>query len=232
MKTQISALCMMLAMGTFAQAQTFMPTAAPSASPSFGVYAGVNLQNINGKDANGDKLTNSLVVGYVFGVNYEFPIAPEFYLQPGVQFIKKGTKGPMPFANSTDNTITREVVLNYVEVPLNFIYKPLLGSGHLILGFGPYVGYAIGGKALFEGTNAPQDTDLEFQATAPASDPNNLIYFKRIDIGGNFFVGYELANGLGLSLTTQLGLVNINSDNSTKLTNQNTGFGLAVAYRF
>lgn len=232
MKNTISIFCMLLALGTFAHAQTGGQEEAPIGTPSFGVYAGVNLQNINGKDANGDKLTNSLVIGYHFGVNYEFPIGPDFYLQPGVQFAKKGTKGLVPYANSGDNILTREIQLNYLEVPLNFLYKPVFGPGRLILGFGPYVGYAISGKALFEGTDAPPDADIDFQASVPDSDPNNLIYFKRMDVGGNFFVGYELQNGISASLTTQLGLININSDNTTQLTNKNTGFGLALAYRF
>jgi len=94
------------------------------------------------------------------------------------------------------------------------------------------VGYAVGGKALFEGTNAPDDTNIDFRSTVSNTDPNNLIYFKRMDVGGNFFVGYELKSGLNFSLTSQLGLVNINSKTTSKLANQNTGFGLAIGYRF
>ncbi len=232
MKNKIYIICFLIAIGTNAQAQTGVQEGAPDGKSSFGVYGGFNLQNINGKDALGDKLTNSLVPGFNVGVNYRIPIAPDFYLQPGIQFIKKGTKGPVTYANSGLYTIDREIKLNYLEVPLNFLFKPSLGSGHLILGFGPYVGYAIGGKALFSGSNAPADSDIDFQTTVPTNDPNNLIYFKRMDVGANFFVGYELANGINISLTSQLGLININSNNTSKLTNQNTGFGVSLGYRF
>jgi|TARA_R110000737_G_scaffold2188_1_gene6158 hypothetical protein len=228
MKNKIYILSILIAIGTNAHGQT----EAIEGKSTFGIYGGVNLQNINGKDANGDKLSNSLVIGYNIGVNYEFPIATDFYLQPGIQFIKKGTKGPVTYANSGNYTIDREIKLNYIEVPINFIFKPILGTGHLILGFGPYVGYAVGGKALFEGTNAPDDTNIDFRSTVSNTDPNNLIYFKRMDVGGNFFVGYELKSGLNFSLTSQLGLVNINSKTTSKLANQNTGFGLAIGYRF
>jgi hypothetical protein len=41
--------------------------------------------------------------------------------------------------------------ISYLELPLNFLYKPMLGKGHLLLGFGPYVAFGIGGKATYEG---------------------------------------------------------------------------------
>jgi hypothetical protein len=45
-------------------------------------------------------------------------------------------------------------------------------------------------------------------------------------------VGYQLANGLNLILSSQLGLVNVNSKTSSSLINKNTGFGLNLGYRF
>jgi len=200
---------------------------------TFGIYGGINFQNINGKDASGGKLENSLVPRFHFGVNGEIPIAPEFYFQVGLQFISKGTKGPVVYNdNNASHTINREIKMNYLETPLHLVYKPLLGLGHLILGFGPYIGYSIGGKAIFSENSAPSNTDLEFVKTVPANDINNLIYFKRMDVGSDFFVGYEFQNGLNFVLNSQLGLININSNTSSKLANKNTGFGLTVGYRF
>ena len=57
---------------------------------TFGVRAGVNFQNFNGKDENGDKLKNDLIVGFNAGVNVEIPVAPDFVLQPGLLFTVKG----------------------------------------------------------------------------------------------------------------------------------------------
>src|SRR3954468_1896494 len=65
---------------------------------TFGLRAGVNFQNINGKNGNGDKLENKLKTGFNIGANAEVPIAPDFYVQPGVLFSTKGTK----FAGSGD----------------------------------------------------------------------------------------------------------------------------------
>ena len=59
---------------------------------SFGIRAGVNMQNINGKDMGGDKLTNKLIPGFNAGINVEIPVAPEFYVQPGLLFSTKGAQ--------------------------------------------------------------------------------------------------------------------------------------------
>jgi hypothetical protein len=58
------------------------------------------------------------------------------YLQPGVLYSQKGAE----FEDSA------ELQLNYIEIPVNLVYKPVLGAGRLLLGFGPYVGFGLGGK--------------------------------------------------------------------------------------
>lgn len=232
MKNKLYLLSILTIIGTLAKAQSITRVLEPTGEPSFGIFAGINFQNINGKDASGIELENDLVLRYNAGVNFEIPIAPEFYIQPGLQFIAKGTKGPMMYTtNSETHTINRELKMNYLEVPISFVFKPLLGNGHMILGFGPYISYALNGKATFTGETVPADVDIQFMKSAPINDPNNLIYFKRMDMGANFFVGYQLANGINILLNSQLGLANINSNTSTKMSNKNTGFGLALGYR-
>src|SRR3954464_11000516 len=94
---------------------------------SFGVRAGVNFQNLTGKDASGDKYENKLKTGFDIGANVEIPVATDFYLQPGVLFATKGASQKVGDGKTN---------LSYIEIPVNFIYKPLLGAGHLLLGVG------------------------------------------------------------------------------------------------
>ena len=42
----------------------------------FGILGGVNFQNINGKDNNGDKLENGLLTGFHAGININIPVLP------------------------------------------------------------------------------------------------------------------------------------------------------------
>jgi opacity protein-like surface antigen len=231
MKKIFIAAGLMVLIGTNVQAQDQTP--GVMGSPSFGIYGGVNFQNINGKDAGGKDLKNSLVTKYHFGINYEIPLAPDFYFAPGLQITAKGTEGPVTYTDNTSTrTINRELSLTYLEVPLNLVFKPLVGNGHFILGFGPYLGYALAGKAKFDGDGAPGETDLVFGKTANANDVNNLVYFKKMDIGANAFFGYQFMSGLNFIFNAQLGLVNINSDTNTDLANKNTGFGISAGYRF
>ncbi len=187
---------------------------------TFGLRAGVNFQNINGKDAQGDKLENDLLTGFHAGVNAEIPIGTGIYVQPGVLYTMKGTK------NNDDDT---KVKISYIDVPVNLLYKPILGTGNMVLGFGPYVGFGIGGK-VEEGDN---ETDIEFENEYTSSTAPQL---KRMDAGANFLAGYEFANKLSFQLNAQLGLIDINpkipnvSDDKTNW--RNTGWGVSVGYRF
>jgi len=234
MKKKLYLLLILIGFSVQAMAQSDAVSTPAMGEPSFGIFGGVNFQNINGKDDAGDKLTNSLVTRFHIGINEQLPIAPEFYFQVGLQFISKGTKGPVNYTDvNGTRSITREILINYLELPLHLVYKPMVGQGNLILGFGPYVGYSIGGKAKFTGSPIPADEmDLEFEKEVPSGQSNNLIYYKPLDVGADFFVGYQFLNGINLVLNSQLGLININSNINTKLANKNTGFGLSLGYRF
>lgn len=199
----------------------------------FGVYGGANMQNINGTNEAGQTLKNTLVPKLVAGINLSYLIAPEIHLQAGLQYIGKGTKGEVQYEdNNGQRTITRTLNLHYIELPIHFIYKPQVGSGHLILGFGPYFGYCLGGNAVLNGTPAVEETKITFTKTVATDVKNNLSYFKPLDIGANFMVGYAFQNGINVLLNTQLGLININANNGSDLSNKNTGFGLTLGYQF
>jgi len=179
---------------------------------SFGILAGVNFQNLNGKLSSGDKLDNDMLLGFHGGVNVQIPIAPDFYFQPGLMFAIKGAK------NTTiifDAEFTDETRINYIEMPLNLVYKGALGTGFVMLGFGPYLAYGISGKQIIEGNSFAFERGTDYDA---------------FDAGGNIFAGYEMASGIFLQLDTQLGMVNINPED--KPTTKNTGFGLSLGYRF
>jgi len=155
-----------------------------------------------------------MLIGFHAGVNLQLPVAPEFYFQPGLLFSTKGAK-----------ISTTSYKLSYIELPLNFVYKALVGNGYFMLGFGPYVAYGIGGK------------DIEFKKTVETGDSDAIKYFKPFDAGANLFFGYELPAGLFLQLNTQLGLLDINPEDNriagdNESTLKNTGYGISLGYRF
>jgi hypothetical protein len=199
---------------------------------SFGILGGVNFQNLTGKDNSGDKLTNDMIIGFHGGINIQIPVATDFYFQPGLLFSTKGAK-------NTYGSFTGTFKLSYIELPLNFVYKGLLGKGYVMVGFGPYVGYAIGGKSTIESGSTTYEKDIEFKNTVESGNDLLVPYAKALDAGGNIFAGFELAGGLFLQLNAQLGMLKINpKDNRTikvfsdELSIKNTGFGLSLGYRF
>jgi len=205
----------LVSFGVFAQPENYS-----SGSTTFGITGGVNWNTINGKTSTGDKLDNKVKTGFNGGINVEFPVGNRFYLQPGVEYRRKGSE----LSNGN------KLELSYVDVPVNFIYKPGLGTGRMLLGFGPYVGFGINGNVeLPNGT----ERKVRFGNTYSISEAEDL-QFKKLDAGANFMVGYELKSKLSAAVKAQLGLIDINPDTNIpgdKTRYRNTGFGLSVGYR-
>ena len=200
---------------------------------SFGLRGGVNLQNINGKDLNGDKLELNLVPRFSFGAVVEIPLAPAFGFQTGLIYSSKGAKAKSDFLGLG---MSAEYNISYIEMPLNFLFRPALGNGHFLLGFGPYVAYGFGGKAKFSINNTSTEVEIVFSNEYQSLNPYDWKYFRHLDYGGNLFFGYELNSGLLIQLNTQLGLAKINSDNTMLPDNKsefrNTGYGISLGYNF
>lgn len=227
MKTRFLSLLMIFALSCS------VALAQETGKMSFGILGGVNFQNLNGKDMSGDKLENEMILGYHIGANVQIPLAPQFYFQPGLLFSTKGAKQTYDVLGTSYTNTTK---LSYIEMPLNLVYKAMLGNGYFMLGFGPYIGYGIAGKVSLEGGSENVESDVEFQNVVETTDPLTVPYVKAFDFGGNIFAGYELSNGIFAQFNTQLGLVNINPEYKIlpddKSSVKNTGFGFSLGYRF
>lgn len=213
-------------------------TLALQAQIGFGILGGVNFQNINGKNSNGDKLENGLLTGFHAGVNVNIPMATDFYFQPGLLYTVKGANNEFftpPLKASGDYTTTTK--LSYIELPLNFLYRPQLGNGYLLLGFGPYVAYGIGGKETTQLNSTSFERPVEFENTVSSwSDLISNAYYRPFDAGANILFGYELAMGAFIQMNAQLGLLNIKPEyewiSDDQSTYKNTGFSFSLGYRF
>jgi len=196
---------------------------------SFAILGGINFQNLTGKDISGDKLENDMIMGYHAGLNIQMPVAGEIYFQPGLIFSTKGARKITGPFTSTYN-------ISYIELPLNMVYKGRLGNGYVLLGFGPYIAFAIGGNVTTVTGDVEVKTDIEFQNKVELTDPLLSTYLKAFDAGGNIFAGYEMAGGIFFHLNAQLGMLKINPENewisNDESSVKNTGFGLSLGYRF
>ena len=200
---------------------------------SFGLRGGVNFQNINGKDENGDKLENDILTGFNIGINAEIPVGIDFYFQPGLLYTIKGAKSKDVILGQT---INGKVKISYVELPLNFLYKPMLGKGHFLLGFGPYVALGVSGKVTYEGGGSSLTSDIKFKNKVMNTDSDDVVYIRPLEAGANLLAGYEFSNRVSFQLNTQLGLTKINPEYEIapddKTSAKNTGFGFSLGFRF
>lgn len=175
-----------------------------------GIRGGPNFSSITSR-VNGTKTTSKIITSLEAGLTADVRLADEFYLQPGLLFEGKG--------GISKNSDTKTVV-SYLQVPVDFLYKPVLGKGNFVIAFGPYFAFAVAGKYKSGSTTVD----------AFSNDAGSA-RLKHFDAGANFQTGYEWHNGLFLVMHTDLGLTNILANpngNSIK----NTSFGVSVGYQF
>lgn len=188
----------------------------------FGVKAGLNLADVNGKNAGesfGDE--TDMIVGFHVGGVADITFAESFYFQPGLLFSTKGSKSETENSGVTTTTTTN---VSWLEIPLNLGYRIDAGGAKINLGVGPYVGFGLGGKIKAEAAGIEIETDVEF-----GDDDNSTL--RGFDYGVNIGAGVEFSN-FAINAQYGLGLANLrpkgDSDNSAK----NGVIGISVGYFF
>ncbi|MDY0197901.1 MAG: porin family protein, partial [Tenuifilaceae bacterium] len=145
---------------------------------SFAILGGVNMQNLNGKNISGNDLKNDMIIGYHAGINVQVPIAPQFYFQPGLMFSTKGAKNEFTILGVTTKNTYK---ISYIELPLNILYKAQVGTGYIMLGFGPYVAYGIGGNHTLKVGSITTESKIKFKNELDLAESLTGNYFKPFD---------------------------------------------------
>ena len=200
---------------------------------SFGIDAGLNLTKLSVTSYSPPGLgisvpvSNSYLAGYHAGGLVDIKFG-SFSIQPGVLFSTKGGNSSISFSDvilgQTINVSSKiKTTLNYIELPLNFIYRMDAGDGNIFIGAGPYAGIGLSGKSVanstFNGTPSTTSQDLKF-----GNDAGDI---KNPDFGINGLIGYQLNFGLSISAGYGLGLISSSSPNGTS---KNQGFSFSLAY--
>ena len=179
-----------------------------SAQTKIGVKGGMNISNMS-ITTSGITMSLSSLVGFNVGVVAEIPIVNDLFLQPALLFTTKGTTVKLQSINMTER-------LDYLEIPINAMYKFKLGSSSKLLLFaGPYIAYGIGGK------------DSSTGESVKFSGANKD--FNAFDCGLNFGPGLEVGN---FQLTAQYSLGLANMSPTSVATAKNNAFNFSVAYLF
>ncbi|MFT4092259.1 MAG: porin family protein [Niabella sp.] len=182
------------------------------AQKGLGINAGVNFANITGKDVDDDA---KIKTGFQAGITYDIGLADEFVIQPGISYVQNGTKGGGWIEDVGNNP---KLHLDYIQVPVTFQYQPEVGTGKVLLGVGPYIGFGVGQVKL-----SNDDGSLKYDW--------DDVDLKKVDAGGKLLVGYQFGNGLSANLSANMGMVKL-ADTDDPARAYNTSFGITLGYKF
>ena len=187
-----------------------------NAQVRFGIKAGINLPNVTAK-SDGTKEDTKMSFGFHVGTIADWSLSESFSVQPGLLFSTKGFKTTTVMQGiSVDITET----VNYLEIPINAMYKLPVGSAKILIFGGPYFGYALSGKAKGTAMGVSDTQTLHIGS----SDTDDL---KAMDLGLNFGAGVEISNFV---VTAQYGLGLANLSPDTSFTEKNNVIGISVGF--
>lgn len=203
---------------------------------TYGIKAGANLSTLGLSGPSTDLAINSQSkTGYQIGATVDIGFE-HFSIQPGLFYITKGDKFVEQYSilsqnNQYTNThVTGTTRYNYLQLPVNFLYKlqvsPMV---KIYAGGGPYIAYGINGTTTGHsaGPSFPGDYTNPVSFGSGYYSTQN----KRIDYGINFVEGVEINKHYTIDLNYSLGIRNINSDISD-IASRNRTLALSVGYRF
>ena len=176
--------------------------------------------------------------GWHLDLLINMPLSNGFYLQPVIRYITKGTgfqtsRIPKAELNGVYIPNGSRMKLNYLELPVNLVYKFPLGIGNITGGFGPYVGYGLRGRYDFDITqNGRSITQNSKQVQFSRRSDDNLAVVRMYpwDAGANFALGYEFDNGLMVGANYSMGLTDI--DRIDNMSSKNQYLGVSVGFLF
>jgi hypothetical protein len=166
---------------------------------SYGFTGGAVFANIRTKVPGHAEHSDSKV-GFTVGAFYEYAYNAHFSFQPAINFVQKGGKG------ENDN-FTYDYRLNYIEVPLNFLYYFKTKGPKFFVGLGPWFSAGISGEAKTDDGVSDTTYTIKFGSNDVKDD------LKTFDLGANALVGCKLQNGFLISAGYSAGLHSINFHN-------------------
>jgi len=184
-----------------------------------GLTSGFSVSGYKAKMGSETESFNSKI-GFTTGIMLDIPAGKHFSFQPALNLVQKGFKEKQTIMGTTTKV---SMTINYIELPLNFLYNSRGRAGNFFAGAGPSFAMAASGKYKYDdGTNS-FDEKVKF-----GNGDEDIM--KSFDMGANILSGFSLNNGLMFSLNYNIGLSNLlpNGESDAKLTSRY--FGIKLGY--
>jgi hypothetical protein len=198
----------------------FAASTAFAQIPTIGIKGGVNFASLSSSSNAADGTYNTgALTSFSAGIFVDFKTGGSLSIQPALLYTGKGGKESADFDGSN---VSAKAKINYLQVPVNFVFNAPIAVGTFFVGAGPYVGYGLSAKveASFDGKTESQEVDF--------GDVKGQ--YKRIEAGATGIAGIKFKQGLMLNLNYDLGLTNIS--NETDSSTKTRVFGISVGYAF
>ncbi|HEY1872039.1 MAG TPA: porin family protein, partial [Chitinophagaceae bacterium] len=186
---------------------------------TFGFSGGLTMSSYKTK-SDGDTYTSKSKTGFTAGFVSDIPLSKSISLQPALQFTQKGGIDKETF-DGEDYKMT--ITFNYLEVPVNIVYKTRSAKTKFYIGAGPSIALGLSGKGKVESGGETVSAKVKF-----GSGENDD--FKGLDAGANMLAGLMFKNGVSISMNYNMGFSNlvIGGDKNNSL--HNNYWGLRVGY--
>ncbi len=188
------------------------------AQNAFGISAGATFSGIQAK-ADGITLSSDTHVGFTVGVTESMSMGKDFSFRPELNFTQKGGDLSVP-----DEDFKYKTTINYLELPLNFVYNAHSAKGKFFIGAGPALNIALSGRYKMTGMGEDESGKLKFGGDETVDN------FKAFDASINAIAGYQFSGGFYLAANYNFGLTNISPGSGEK--DHVHYFGIRLGYMF
>lgn len=198
---------------------------AQNAVSQFGVHAGLSIANMTiqyDEFGETEKERFGIRPGFLIGGFYRHQIKSNFAIQPELNFVQRGGREAYEFFGES---IESEFILNYLELPVNFLYTSSEFGGFYI-GAGPSFNFGLSGKAKLTYEGETESDNVNF-----GKDEDIKGFF----IGANILAGFQFENGFNISTFFTQSITNSAPQSEIDEENAKTGFmnyGLRLGYTF
>ncbi len=156
--------------------------------------------------------------GFYAGTSLRVAMGKHWHFEPGLLFVQKGG---IEEGNPSETEVRKSTVkLNYLEMPLNFVYSR---RDLFFFGFGPSLGFALSGKQILEYDSREETYKIKFGNNADEG-------LKRVDIGLTLLVGLHLSDRLFCRMDINTSFNNISNYASEYFSNGYGGISLGYIF--
>jgi hypothetical protein len=175
-----------------------------------GIKASAIENNARVNANHGNYFAGDKTKGYQAGLIADWKLSNHLYLQPQVLYTRTGVQ-----LLNAEAGKDLDVKMDYVELPVNLVYKVNLPFGKVFAGTGATFSYGVGGKE--------QQGNIKTRLYA-----GNNPTWRREDISLNFTAGVEFNNGVFASFNSQKGFLDMHK--GSNMTMRHKSLSVSVGY--